>query len=76
MARSVKQAAHVTKEDWPPPIGATVRTPAGDTFEVVSRFEGDGYPTTVVIRRPIDGGWTARAITRSAWINEALEIVR
>jgi hypothetical protein len=63
-------------DEWPPPIGATVRGGAGFTYLVASRKTRSDVGLYIVIRRSVPGGWQARPVTESQWVAGAFHVVR
>ena len=54
---------------WPPAVGARVRAPSGETFEVIARGETPRLGEHVVVR-----GWQTFPVTQRAWFEWAYEI--
>lgn len=55
---------------WPPAIGARVRAPSGDRYEVVARGENSWLGEHVVLR-----AWQTFPVTRTRWVERCYEIV-
>jgi hypothetical protein len=54
---------------WPPAIGAFVRAPSGERFEVIARGETPRLGEHVVLR-----GWQTFPVTQRAWFERCYEI--
>lgn len=62
---AVMSAVH----EWPPAIGATVRSPSGERFLVIARGETPRLGEHVVLR-----GWQTFPVTQRAWHERRYEI--
>lgn len=54
---------------WPPAVGAFVRSPSGETFEVIARGETPRLGEHVVVR-----GWQTFPVTQRAWFEWRYEL--
>jgi hypothetical protein len=63
-------------DEWPPPVGATVRGSAGAPYLVTSQKTRSDVGLYVVIRRSVPGGWQARPVTEAQWFAGAFHVVR